>query len=75
VRNFNSNSINFKQLLTMEDLLDYNRFRMNAMQTRICELESLLNTLETYCFELADDKCPREYKQVIKQEIYNLNIK
>jgi hypothetical protein len=59
----------------MEDLLDYNRFRMDAMQTRICELESLCNTLETYCFELADENCPREYKTVIKQELYNLNTK
>jgi len=59
----------------MEDLLDFNRFRMNAMQTRICELESTLTTLETYCFELADDKCPKEYKTVIKQELYNLKIK
>jgi hypothetical protein len=59
----------------MEDLLDYNRFRIEAMQNEICELKSTLNTLETYCFELADDKCPREYKQVIKQEIYNLKTK
>jgi hypothetical protein len=59
----------------MEDLLDYNRFRMDAMQKRICELESTLNTLETYCFELADDKCPKEYKTIIKKELYNLKTK
>ena len=59
----------------MEDLLDYNRFRMEAMQSKICELQSMVNTLETYCFELADENCPREYKTIIKQEIYNLKTK
>jgi len=59
----------------MEDLLDYNRFRMEAMQSKICQLESMLNTLETYCFELADENCPKEYKTIIKQEIYNLKTK
>ena len=59
----------------MIDLLDYNRFRMEAMQSRICELESTLSTLETYCFELADDNCPREYKTIIKKELYNLKTK
>jgi hypothetical protein len=59
----------------MEDLLDYNRFRIEAMQKEICELKSTLNILETYCFELADDKCPKEYKTIIKQELYNLKTK
>ena len=59
----------------MKDLLDYNRWRMEAMQNRICELKSILNTLETYCFELADENCPREYKTIIKKELYNLNTK
>ena len=59
----------------MTDLLDYNRFRMEAMQTKICELESTLSTLETYCFELADENCPREYKTIIKKELYNLKTK
>jgi hypothetical protein len=42
------------------------------MQDRICKLENHLQTLETYCFELADENCPREYKTIIKQELYNL---
>jgi hypothetical protein len=56
----------------MKDLLDYNRFRIETLQSRVCELESLLNTLETYCFELADNDCPLEYKTIIKKELYNL---
>ena len=56
----------------MEDLLDYNRFRIEAMQEKLCKLEFYINQLETYFFELADENCPREYKTIIKQELYNL---
>jgi hypothetical protein len=56
----------------MEDLLDYNRFRIESMQDRICTLEHQVQILETYCFELADVNCPAEYKTIVKQEIYNL---
>jgi len=56
----------------MQDLLDYNRFRMDAMQSKIFQLESILNTLETYCFELADDECTIEYKTLVKSELYKL---
>ena len=59
----------------MKDLLDYYRFRTETMQSRICELETLANTLETYCFELADENCPLEYKTIVKQELYNLKTK
>ena len=59
----------------MKDLLDYNRFRLEAMQDRICKLENHLQTLETYCFELADVNCPADYKRIIKQELYNLKTK
>jgi hypothetical protein len=56
----------------MKDLLDYNRFRMESMQSKICELESLVSTLETYCFELADAECTLDYKNLIKSELYKL---
>lgn len=59
----------------MKDLLDYNRFRMEAMQDKIYRLENHIQALETYCFELADDNCPKEYKIIVKQEIYNLKQK
>jgi hypothetical protein len=55
----------------MKDLLDYNRFRLEAMQEQICKLESQIQILETYIFELADLECPDEYKTIIKQELYN----
>jgi hypothetical protein len=56
----------------MKDLLDYNRFRMESMQSKICELETLVSTLETYCFELADAECTLDYKTLIKSELYKL---
>ena len=59
----------------MKYLLDYNRFRLEAMQDKICKLEFYINQLETYCFELSDENCPTDYKSLIKQEIYNLKTK
>jgi hypothetical protein len=56
----------------MQDLLDYNRFRIETLQSRVCELERLVNTLQTCCFELADESCPVEYKTLIKSELYKL---
>jgi hypothetical protein len=56
----------------MKDLLDYNRFRMEALHAQICKLEHHISTLETYVFELADLDCPDEYKTIIKKELYNL---
>jgi len=56
----------------MKDLLDYNRFRMEALHAQICKLEHHISTLETYVFELADLDCPDEYKTIVKKELYNL---
>jgi hypothetical protein len=56
----------------MKDLLDFNRFRMEVMQNKICELESKLTKLQNYCFEALDEGCPQEYKTIIKQQIYEL---
>jgi hypothetical protein len=56
----------------MKDLIDYQRFQVEALQKRICELEKNLNEVKTYVFELCEDDCPEEYKTIIKQQIYNL---
>lgn len=56
----------------MKDLLDFNRFRIEVLQSKICELESKLTKLQNYCFEALDEECPQEYKTIIKQEIYEL---
>lgn len=56
----------------MKDLIDYQRFQVEALQKRVCELENQLNEVKTYVFELCENNCPEEYKIIVKQQIYNL---
>jgi hypothetical protein len=34
----------------MKDLLDYNRFRIETMQSKICELESIIKHIRNILF-------------------------
>jgi hypothetical protein len=56
----------------MKDLIDYQRFQIESLQARVCELENIINTLSGYCFEALSEDITAEYKTVIKKEIYNL---
>ena len=56
----------------MKDLIDFNRFQIEALQSEICKLKQENNQLATYCFEALEDGITDEYKTLIKQEIYNL---
>ena len=56
----------------MKDLIDYQRFQVEALQRRVCELENNLNEIKTHIFELCDEECTEEYKLIIKQKIYEL---
>jgi hypothetical protein len=56
----------------MKDLIDYQRFQVEALQKRICELENKLNEVKTIIFELCEQDVPEEYKVVIKKHIYEL---
>ena len=56
----------------MKDLIDYQRFQIEALQKTVCKMSTMLSQLETYCFELADSDCPADYKTIIKQQIYQL---
>lgn len=56
----------------MKDLIDYQRFQIESLQARVCELENINNVLSGYCFEALTDEITAEYKTVIKKEIYNL---
>jgi hypothetical protein len=58
----------------MKDLIDYQRFQIEALQKTVCKMNTMLSQLETYCFELADDNCPNDYKRIIKQQIYKLKL-
>jgi hypothetical protein len=65
---FNPN--NFKIL--MKDLIDFNRFQIEALQAEICKLKQENNLLSTYCFEALEEGITQEYKTLIKQQIYEL---
>jgi hypothetical protein len=56
----------------MKDLIDFNRFQIEALQAEICKLKQENNLLSTYCFEALEDDVPSEYKRIIKQQIYEL---
>lgn len=56
----------------MKDLIDYQRFQIEALQKTVCKMNTMLSQLEMYCFELADKDCPDDYKTIIKQQIYQL---
>jgi cell division protein FtsB len=56
----------------MKDLIDFNRFQIEALQAEICKLKQENNQLATYCFEALEDGITQEYKNLIKQEIYKL---
>lgn len=57
---------------TMKDLIDFQRFQIESLQKKVCELEYKLQQTKQYCFELTDNECPDEYKTLVKVEIYNL---
>lgn len=56
----------------MKDLIDFNRFQIEALQSEICKLKQENNLLATYCFEALEDGITEEYKTLIKQNIYEL---
>ena len=56
----------------MKDLIDFNRFQIEALQAEICKLKQENNQLATYCFEALEDGITKEYTTLIKQEIYKL---
>lgn len=56
----------------MKDLIDFNRFQIEALQAEICKLKQENNLLSTYCFEALEDGTTEEYKTLIKKQIYEL---
>ena len=56
----------------MKDLIDFNRFQIEALQAEICKLKHQNNTLATYCFEALESGITEEYKTLIKKQIYEL---
>jgi len=48
----------------MNDLVDFQRLRIIALQNKLTEYEQ-------YIFELSDKECTDEYKLLIRKEIVN----
>jgi len=53
----------------MKDLIDFKNSQIKALQKKVFELETKIGNYETYIFELTDKDCPKEYKQIIKNEL------
>ena len=70
IRNYNFN-IN-RNTLKMKDLIDFNRFQIEALQSEVCKLRKQNNALANYCFEALEKEVTDEYKIIIKQLIYEL---
>ena len=66
--NFNIN----RNTLKMKDLIDFNRFQIEALQSEVCKLRKQNNALASYCFEALEKEITEEYKIIIKQLIYEL---
>jgi hypothetical protein len=58
---------------TMTDLVDFKNAQIKALQDSNAQKEARIAILETWIFELTDDKCPRDYKQVIRTELLKTN--
>ena len=53
----------------MKDLIDFKNQQIEALQDSNAQKEERIAILETWIFELTDDKCPRDYKKLIRKEL------
>jgi hypothetical protein len=52
------------------DLLSYKEARIEALLQKIKELELENEKLATYIYELCDKDCPKEYKTIVKSDVF-----
>ena len=57
----------------MTDLVDFKNAQIKALQESNAQQEATIAILETWIFELTDDKCPSDYKKVIRTELLKTN--
>tara|TARA_R110002124_G_scaffold162785_1_gene330127 strand:- start:17 stop:190 length:174 start_codon:yes stop_codon:yes gene_type:complete len=57
----------------MIDLVDFKNAQIKALQENNAQQEARIAILETWIFELTDDKCPSDYKKVIRTELLKTN--
>ena len=56
------------------DLLSYKEARIEALLRRLNVLELENEKLTTYIFELCDKDCPKEYKKVLQNDVFNTKL-
>jgi len=55
---------------TIKDLFDLKNRQINKLQEDLHQAQNRITQLETYIFELCDERCPGAYKDVIKKEVF-----
>ena len=55
---------------TLKDLFDLKNRQISELQEKLSISQNRITQLETYIFELCDNDCPKEYKHVVKQEVF-----
>jgi hypothetical protein len=53
----------------MNELIEFQRHRITALQNRVAELETRKTELQSFILELSDKDCPSDYKRVISNLI------
>lgn len=54
----------------MKDLHDFKNQQIKALQSEVCSMKEYISQLETYIFELTDNQCPNQYKNIVRQEVF-----
>jgi len=54
----------------MKDLNDFKNQQIKALQSKVCSMKEYISQLETYIFELTDNECPNQYKNIVRQEVF-----
>ena len=54
----------------IKDLFDLKNRQISELQEKLSTAQNRITQLETYIFELCDKDCPKEYKHVVKQEVF-----
>lgn len=54
----------------MKDLNDFKNQQIKALQSELCSMKEYISQLETYIFELTDNECPNQYKDIVRQEVF-----
>lgn len=54
----------------MNDLIEFQRHNIAALQKKVAELEVDKTELQSYIMELSDKDCPDDYKRIVSKLIF-----